>query len=244
MKFIVAVDERWGIGRNGDLLMSIPEDMRFFRETTRGAVLVMGYNTLLSFPCSRPLPGRLNIVLADVGGLRVPGAVVCRTMDQLMGLIATFDSGDVYVIGGGMMYRQLMPFCDTAYITKMRYDGSADTFIPSLDELQCWSVADESQLKNYEGIDYSFVTYHNSSVENISFRSESSDMSAYFMKKQDIPDGAELSNSLVQAYMKPLRDGFSSEDVERFLSSGEGSFEKYLRDKKLIASPDDISGLL
>ena len=128
MKLIVAVDEKWGIGKDGDLLKSIPDDMRFFREKTRSAVLVMGYNTLLSFPGSKPLPGRLNIVLADVEGLRIPGAVVCGSMSGLFELLKNFDSDEVYVIGGGSMYRQLLPYCDTAYITKMRFAGGADTF--------------------------------------------------------------------------------------------------------------------
>ena len=76
MKLIVAVDENWGIGKNGDLLLSIPDDMRYFRETTRRAVLVMGYNTLLSFPNSKPLPNRMNLVLADIEGVKAPGTVV------------------------------------------------------------------------------------------------------------------------------------------------------------------------
>ena len=134
MKLIVAVDERWGIGKDGDLLLSIPDDMRFFREMTRSAVLVMGYNTLISFPGSKPLPGRLNIVLNDAQGCRESGAVICRSLDQLFRFLNSFGSDEVFVIGGGSIYRQLLPYCNIAYITKMRFDGGADTFIPDLDQ--------------------------------------------------------------------------------------------------------------
>ena len=107
MKFIVAVDEKWGIGKNGDLLLSIPEDMLYYRSTTRGKVVVMGYATLLSLPNSKPAPGRLNLVLADIEGLRIPGAVVCGSMEQLHKLIGCFEPDDVFDVGGGSMYRHL-----------------------------------------------------------------------------------------------------------------------------------------
>ena len=152
MKLIVAVDNNWGIGKDGDLLLSIPEDMKFFRETTRGKVLVMGYNTLLSFPGGKPLPGRLNLVLNNEPGCRVKGAVVCESIEQLFRLLGSFDGGDVFVIGGGSIYRQLLPWCDTAYITKMRFDGDADTFIPNLDEAEEWSVVSESEMMEHDGV--------------------------------------------------------------------------------------------
>ena len=92
MKLIVAVDEHWGIGKANDLLLSIPDDMRYFREKTRGKVLVMGYNTLLSFPDGKPLPGRLNIVLNNEEGCCVSSAVVCESIEQMISLIGDFDS--------------------------------------------------------------------------------------------------------------------------------------------------------
>lgn len=213
MKLIVAVDEKWGIGKDGDLLLSIPEDMKFFREKTRGKILVMGYNTLISFPGSKPLPGRLNIVLNNEPGCRVSGAVVCRSTEQLYRLLECFDGGDVFVIGGGSIYRQLLPACDTAYITKMRFCGDADTFIPNLDELPEWSVEDESDLYDHDGTAYSFVEYRNSAADGVVFKATDGTLSRYFGK-----------NSGYEA----LKDGFDAEDVDRFLESGEASFEKYL----------------
>lgn len=213
MKLIVAVDEKWGIGKNGDLLLSIPEDMKFFREKTRGKALVMGYNTLISFPGSKPLPGRLNIVLNNEPGCRVSGAVVCRSIEQLYRLIACFDGNDVFVIGGGSIYRQLLPACDTAFITKMRFNGDADTYIPNLDELPEWSVAEESELYDHEGVAYSFVEYRNSAAEGVDFRALNGTLSQYFGKKS--------------GYVS-LKEGFDAEDVDKFLESGEPSFEAYL----------------
>ena len=219
MKLIVAVDEKWGIGKDGDLLLSIPEDMKFFREKTRGKVLVMGYNTLISFPGSKPLPGRLNIVLNNEPGCRVGGAVVCGSIEQLYRLFLCFDGDDVFVIGGGSIYRQLLPACDAAYITKMRFIGGADTFIPNLDELPEWSVADESELFDHDGIAYSFVGYRNSAAKGVEFKSVDGTLSRYFGKDSGF---------------EALKDGFGAEDVEKFLESGEPSFEKYLLDNGYI----------
>ena len=251
MRFIVAVDREWGIGRNGDLLLSIPDDMRYYRETTRGKVVVMGYTTLLSLPGSKPAPGRLNLVLADIPDLRVRGAVVCGSMDQLHRMIGQFEPDDVFDIGGGSMYRQLMPYCSAAHITKMRMSGNADTFIPNLDESPEWSVAAESPISEYEGIGYSFVEYRNCDPLPLPMAEhQSSAMSAYFRKREplemnvpaDMDDRyrAELT-ALLTAYFEPLGDGFGAADVARFLDEGrDRSFEQYLRDKRLIAAAEDV----
>ncbi len=255
MKLIVAVDEKWGIGKDGDLLKSIPDDMRFFREKTRSAVLVMGYNTLLSFPGSKPLPGRLNIVLADVEGLRIPGAVVCGSMSGLFELLKTFDSDEVYVIGGGSMYRQLLPYCDTAYITKMRFDGGADTFIPDIDELSEWSVSSESELKECEGIEYSFVEYYNSSVEPFpdgqGFGGRDKGIPELFRRYKELSfdlidcddsDYRAEAAAILRAVFEPLKDGMTAADTEAFISGG-ASFGDHLTSSRLAAAPDEIAAL-
>jgi len=220
MKLIVAVDERWGIGKNGDLLLSIPDDMRFFREMTRDAVLVMGYNTLISFPGSKPLPGRLNIVLNDAEGCCVSGAVICRSLDQLFRFLNSFGSNEVYVIGGGSIYRQLLPYCDTAYITKMHLDGGADTFIPDLDQAANWTAAEEGELREYEGVAYSFVTYRNFSPEPIAFAGAPTGIAACFKKRED--------------GTKPLQQGFTAEDVDAYLDGGDTDFAAYLGARGMI----------
>ena len=253
MKLIVAVDEKWGIGKNGDLLKSIPDDMMYYRTVTRGKVVVMGYATLVSLPGSKPAPGRLNIVLSDIPGTRIPGAVVCGSMEQLHRLIGCFEPDEIFDIGGGSMYRQLMPYCSAAHITKMSFDGGADTFIPNLDELPEWSVESESELMEYEGTQYTFTVYRNASPSPFPVREKlSSSMSDYFRKKSaleldvtccdDVDYLAELS-SVVRAYFRPLADGFVSDDVDRFLGSDESSFEDCLRKNRLIAKAEDVAAV-
>lgn len=253
MKLIVAVDEKWGIGKNGDLLLSIPDDMMYYRTTTRGKVVVMGYTTLLSLPNSKPAPARLNLVLADIEDLRIPGAVVCGSMEQLLRLIGCFYPDDVFDVGGGSMYRQLMPYCSDAHITKMRFDGEADTFIPNLDELDGWSAADESELKEHEGLNYSFVVYHNDSPKALTMAQKlSTNMSAYFKKKEpltlSLPDTDDLSyrkelRSLLHAYFRPLEKGLSADEVAEFLEQDDLSFEDYLRAHHQITDLADIEAL-
>ena len=251
MKLIVAVDEKWGIGKDGDLLLSIPDDMRFFRETTRRAVLVMGYNTLMSFPNGRPLPFRMNIVLNNEDGVKAAGALICRSMEQLFGVLRDMNSDDVFVIGGGSIYRQLLPYCDTAYITKMRFNGEADTYFPDLDGLSEWSVVSESGIKEYNGIGYSFTEYRNSAPQSTGFSGVNSDMPAYFSKKTEIsftyPDRGDSAHrselsTLLNAYFRPLSQGMSADEVSDFLDREIG-IEKYLRDKGYIASVEDFESL-
>lgn len=252
MKLIVAVDEKWGIGKNGDLLLSIPDDMRFFREKTRRAVLVMGYNTLLSFPNSKPLPGRMNLVLIDIDGMSAPGTVMCNSMEHLFGIIRDMNTDDIFIIGGGYTYRQFLPYCDTAYITKMQFSGDADTFIPNLDELPEWTVVEASKEEEHEGVKYRFVTYHNSAPIPIGFSSEKADMPRYFAKKEPLtlrlPDTKDHSyrkelQSLLHAYFRPLEQGVSTDEVAQFLEQDDLSFEDYLRAHHHIADLTDIEAL-
>lgn len=244
MKMIVAVDSRWGIGKDRDLLVSIPEDMQYYRENTRGKVVVMGYTTLLSLPGSRPQPGRLNIVLNDQPGCKVPGAVVCGSMEQLLRLIGCFEPDEVFNIGGGSMYRQLAPYCSQAHITRMRFDGGADTFITNLDELPEWSLESETELREYEGIPYSFAIYRNSSPEPIPMAARlSSNMSQYFRKREPLPlpMGGLSRENIHRAYMHPLEHGFGADDVDRyFREAADMSFEDYLRSIGAIATAEDV----
>lgn len=255
MKLIVAVDSRWGIGKNGDLLKSIPDDMLYYRATTRGKVVVMGYTTLVSLPGSKPAPGRLNIVLADIPGLKISGAVVCGSMEQLHRMIGCFEPDDVFDIGGGSMYRQLLPYCCAAHITKMRFDGEADTYIPNLDELSEWRIESESEIKEHEGTLYSFVVYKNAAPKELPEAAEkSSSMTDYFKKKDpvelSIPVDADKAytdalKALLNAYFYPLKDGFGADDVQRFFEEGNGvSFEQYLRNIRAIAAFEDLKAFV
>lgn len=213
MKLIAAVDSRWGIGKNGALLASLPEDMRFFRQMTQRHVLVMGRRTLESFPGGRPLPGRLNIVVSRTEGYAPGGAVVCDSTEQLLALLSEFASGDIFVIGGGTVYRQLLPYCDTAYITKMEFDGDADAFFPELDALSPWRVTEKSETKDHNGISYAFWRYESDSALPVAFTGRSGEAARCFQ-------------------MPELR--WSAAETRAFLAERAASgisFEQYLTEK-------------
>ncbi|MGN0790080.1 MAG: dihydrofolate reductase [Christensenellales bacterium] len=164
MKTIVAVDEKWGIGKNNDLLFHLPEDMRYFREKTTGKIVVMGSNTLKSFPGGKPLKNRTNVVLWPDGDTR-DDCIVVRSLKELFKTLSRFDANDVFIIGGAMFYKTMLPYCDTAYITKVRADGQAQVFFENLDALDNWNLIDESDVVCDGGYELTFCTYKNSSPE-------------------------------------------------------------------------------
>lgn len=165
MNLIAAVDRNWAIGKDNSLLISIPEDMQFFRATTMGNVIVMGRRTLESFPSARPLPGRTNIILTGKPDYEVRGATVVHDTEQLFEELKKYDSDDIFFIGGESVYRQFAPYCKVAYITKIDYSYDADAFFPNLDEIPGWTVHDESEENTYFDIPYTFVSYYNSDVK-------------------------------------------------------------------------------
>ena len=168
MNYIACVDENWGIGKNGDLLFSIKGDMKFFRETTLGKTVVMGRKTLLSFPGSKPLKNRRNIVLTKNRDFSCEGAEIVHSTKELSDLLKNdkADSDNIFVIGGAQIYNALYKFCKTAYITKVSADGNADVFIKDLDKEQDWTVSSKSQSFCENGLEYTFYTYENSSPES------------------------------------------------------------------------------
>ena len=159
MKLIAAVDKNWAIGRNNKLLVSIPDDMKFFRETTTGKVVVMGRKTLESFPGKKPLKNRVNIVLTSDNSYQVDGAVIVHDMDELHEELKKYDSQDIYVIGGESIYRQLLDECDVAHITKIDFSYEADAWFPNLDEKEEWVVTADSEEQTYFDLEYYFYKY-------------------------------------------------------------------------------------
>lgn len=159
MKAILSADRNWGIGCQNKLLISIPSDMKFFRETTTGHTVVMGRKTLESFPGGQPLKNRRNIVLTRNPGYSVKGAEVVRSAEELLKLLEGSPLEDVYVIGGGEVYRLLLPYCDTVYVTKIDFAYQADTFFPNLDESPEWELAEESEEQTCFDIEFTFRTY-------------------------------------------------------------------------------------
>ena len=159
MNLIVVVDKNWGIGCRNKLLSNIPADMKFFRETTTGKVVAMGRKTLESFPNKAPLKNRENIVLTKDTDYRAEGAQIVHTVEEMLTELEKYPSDDVYVIGGESVYRQLLPYCDTAYVTKVDYEYEADTFFPNLDEMEEWVLAGMSEEQTYFDLEYVFVRY-------------------------------------------------------------------------------------
>ena len=159
MNLIAAVDKNWAIGRNNKLLVSIPDDMKFFRETTSGKVVVMGRKTLESFPNGLPLKNRTNIVLTHNKNYHVNGAIMVHSMEELHEELKKYNSEDIYVIGGEGIYRQLLDECDVAHITKIDYAFEADAYFPNLDEKPEWKITGESEEQTYFSLEYYFYRY-------------------------------------------------------------------------------------
>ena len=159
MKMIVAVDKNWGIGKNNDLLVSIPADMKMFRKETSGKVVVMGRKTLESFPGGLPLKNRTNIVLSGNPDYQVKGAIVAHSLQELLEEIKKYPKDQVYCIGGDSVYKMLLPYCDTAQVTKIDFAYEADRYFPNLDEMPQWQVAAESEEQTYFDLEYRFVRY-------------------------------------------------------------------------------------
>ena len=161
MNLIVSVDRNWGIGKDGKLLFSISADMKFFRETTQGGVVVMGRGTFESLPGRRPLKNRVNIILSKEKTLAPEGFTVCYSIEEVRKITAEYKSDTVFIIGGESLYRAFLDDCSTAYITKVDQAVPADRHIPNLDQLPGWELVYESEPQEQEGLFFRFCTYRN-----------------------------------------------------------------------------------
>ena len=159
MRAIFHADREWGIGKSNDLMFSLPKDMKFFRETTKGKVVVMGLNTLKSFPNGKPLKTRINIVLSfhDVD----EDVVTVHSLDELFEELKKYPADDVFVIGGASVYRTLIPYCTEVLVTKVDASGGADVFVPDLDEDENFCLSYESKAEEDNGYTIRFCTYRN-----------------------------------------------------------------------------------
>ena len=167
MQAILHCDSNWGIGKRNDLMFHLPKDMKFFRTSTTGKVVVMGSNTLLSFPGGKPLKGRTNIVLwpgGDEKRAKEDGFIMVQSLPELFAEIAKYPPEDVFVIGGAMMYHTLLPYCDKVLLTKVDADGQAEVFFDNLDKLDNWQMTYQTEPQEDNGYVIRFTTYENSSV--------------------------------------------------------------------------------
>ena len=156
MELIVAVYDDWGIGAGGTQPIALSADRKFFRETTRGAMVIVGRKTVEDFPGKKPLPGRVNLVLTR-SATEIPGFTVCASPEEAVALAQKADRA--MVIGGGSIYRQMLPYCDKAYVTKVHTAVCSDTFFPNLDEDKNWRLAGILQSGEENGIAYEMCLY-------------------------------------------------------------------------------------
>lgn len=155
---IVNVDENWGIGRDGDQPFYIPGDLKFFKEKTEGKTVIMGRATFDALPPNaRPLPKRENVVLTRQSDLKIEGVTICNSFDDLK----AYASNDAFVIGGADVYKNLLPYCTKAYVTKTFADGVCDRWFENLDEMPNWKLIEKSEMYEYDSIKFQFCTYVN-----------------------------------------------------------------------------------
>lgn len=159
IRAIVHADKEWGIGKDNDMMFSLPKDMKFFRETTLGRTVVMGGKTLRSFPNGKPLKNRVNIVLSR-GQVR-DDCIIVRSYDELFSLLKSHENEEIYIIGGGEIYKTLLPYCDEVLVTKVDAVGGATVFFPNLDKDENFVCVYESEALEDNGYTIRFTTYKN-----------------------------------------------------------------------------------
>ncbi len=159
MNLIVAVDSNWAIGNKNELLVRIPNDHKHFREETTGKVVVLGRKTLETFPQGQPLKNRTNIILTTDRKYQVKDAIIVHSIEELLGELKKYNDEDIYIIGGESVYRQMLPYCDVAHVTKIDRAYEADTYFPNLDKDENWHITADSDEQTYFDIAYQFLKY-------------------------------------------------------------------------------------
>ncbi len=156
MNLIVGVDKNWAIGNKGKLLVSIPNDMKMFRAETTGKVVILGRKTLATFPNGSPLKNRTNIILTRDESFTAGDAVIVYSIEELLEEVKKYPPEDVYVIGGDSIYKQLLPYCDMAIVTKTDHAFEADAYFPNLEADPEWKMTAESEEQTYFSLEYTF----------------------------------------------------------------------------------------
>lgn len=170
MKAILHCDKEWGIGRKNDLMFHLPLDMAYFRKTTLNKVVVMGSNTLLSFPSAKPLKNRVNIVLwpgGDRKKAQEEGFIITESIKELFNELKKYPSDDIFIIGGAMMYKTMLPYCNEVLVTKVDAVGNAEVFFENLDKNKAWRLEREGEWIMDNGYNISFCSYINSSPKEL-----------------------------------------------------------------------------
>ncbi len=164
MNIIVAVDDNWGIGKNNSLLFRLPQDLAHFKQITTGNIVVMGSNTLKSLPKARPLPDRINIVLWP-DGEDVDGAIVVRSLEELFEKLGKFQTDNIFIIGGAMLYKTMLPYCEKAYVTKVFANGEATLHFENLDINPDWTIDSREDTVEDNGYTIQYYIYKNNNIK-------------------------------------------------------------------------------
>lgn len=159
MNLIVAVDNNWAIGYKNNLLVRIPNDQKYFREETTGKVVVLGRKTMDTFPGGQPLKNRENIIMSTNMQYSIKGAEVVHSLQELLEKLQSYSSDNIYIIGGESIYKQLLPYCDTALVTKIDHAYDADSYFPNLDQDSEWELVADSEEQTYFDLEYRFLKY-------------------------------------------------------------------------------------
>lgn len=167
MNLIVNVTQSWGIGCQDRLLVSIPADLKRFRQLTTGKTVILGRKTLATFPGGRPLKNRANLILSTRMDRAEEGAAVFRSLDALLQAVKELPEEDVWVLGGASVYRQLLPYCRKAFLTRTFTDPPADAFFPDLTKLENWTLVHTSPIYEEDGVRFQYQDYVNNSPRPI-----------------------------------------------------------------------------
>lgn len=162
MNLIVAVDKNWGIGNKGQLLVSIPQDKKFFKEVTTGGVVLGGRKTMEGLPGGTTLKGRTNMVLTSKEDYQYSDAIIVHSVEEALQELAGYPDDQIYIIGGETVYRQFLPYCNRAFVTQIDYVYEADTFFPNLDKEPEWVMTHDSEEQTYYDLEYYFTQYQRS----------------------------------------------------------------------------------
>ena len=158
MIVIAAVDRNWAIGYQGHMLVHLPEDLKHFRSLTMGKTIIYGRKTLYTFPGQKPLPERKNIILSSDPEFHVEDALVVHSIEELLEQLPG-NTEDAAVIGGGVVYHALLPYCDQAVITKIENEYEADTWMDNLDEDPEWMCTERGEDREYNGVIFRYDRY-------------------------------------------------------------------------------------
>lgn len=159
MNAVVSVDKNWGIGIQNDLLFHVPKDMRYFKRMTIGKIVVMGEKTFFSLPNQKPLKDRNNIVLSDNPKLATDSATVCNSLNELLLVLRTCKTDEIFIIGGQAIYELMLPYCSVVYVTQFCAQAKADKQFPNLSKSKEWELVEQSAPSQDERLIFTFNKY-------------------------------------------------------------------------------------